>query len=223
MLNGIDFLPAEYWKRRATKRDHYYILAIGGALVIMLFGSIGHESHKASLIRTQLAAVDGEYASVLDKTVEVKRLEDRRKPLAFQAKFFSLLRARASFSRALVAIATSCPPHVSLTDITFKREQPNIPTDRKPPSIRSAQTTELSPEAARSEQLDRYSKDREWSRVSLHIGGVAETGPDVTLLVERLQREDCFQDVTFNLSDDATPGPVPLRKFTIQLSLTKVF
>ena len=221
MVTGVDFLPAEYWKRRASQRDQYYLLAIGGALILLLVGSFGHETHKANLIRTQLAGIEAEYKDVLNQAVEVQNLEERRAPLAFDAKCYSLLRAHPSVSRTLVAVATSCPPHVTLRSITIKQVHIAPADETRTGASRFAVPAQRSAQEIRQEQLERFAKEREQTRLSLQIDGVSATDPDVTELVARLERSECFASVTFTVSENPSTGSVELRKFTINC-LTKV-
>jgi Tfp pilus assembly protein PilN len=221
MVTGVDFLPAEYWKRRASRRDQYYLLAIGGALILLLIASFGHETRKASLIRMQLAAADAEYQDALSQAAEVQRLEERRVPLAFDAEFYALLRAYPSVSRTLVAVASSCPPHVTLKSVALRSVREST-SDAPKSAGRSKPSAPSTGPAARREQLDRFAKDRQHTRLSIQIDGVSATDPDVTDLVARLERSECFSSVTFTVSENASTGPIELRKFTIQCWLTKV-
>ncbi len=222
MVTGVDFLPGEYWKRRASQRDQFYLLAIGGALILLLLGSIGHETRKTGLIRQQLRSVDNEYQSVLDQMADVQRLEERQAPLAFNARFYALLRAHPSLSRVLAASAASCPPRLTLNTISVRGIHIADAEQKKSRGGPAEPAVAASAAAARREQLDRFAKEREHTRFTLHIVGVAETDLDVVSFVDRLERSECVTDLTFNVSEDSSSRTSELRKFTIQCRLTKV-
>ena len=224
MVTGVDFLPAEYWKRRASQRDQVYLLAIGGALLILLLGSLGHETRKTGLIRQQLAGLEREYQNVLEQMEEVKRLESRRAPMAFDAKAYSLLRAHPSLSRVMVAVAASCPPHLTLSSINLRGVQVVPPDPTNASSGRRGSSSGAGGAGeTQNDQLERFAREREQTRYSLIIVGVAETDIDIVKLVERLEQSGCFtEEPTFSVADNPSNGPVELRKFTIQCVLTKV-
>jgi len=222
MVTGVDFLPAEYWKRRASQRDQYVLLAIVIGIILLLVASIGHESHKASLVRSQLTSVEGDYKDALEQAAEVKRMEDRRAPMAFDAKLYSLLRAHPSFSRALVAVATSCPSHVTLGNVSIRGTTAPASDSRKNPTRASSDSTPRSTEELRTEQLARFTRDREQTRLLLHIEGTSNASPDVVEFVKRLERSECFANITFSVSEASSARNLDLQRFTIQCWLTKV-
>jgi Tfp pilus assembly protein PilN len=223
-VKEIDFLPSEYWKRRASQRDQWYLMGIGVALLVLLLGSIVHESRQAASVSAQLSSVETEYKDVLGQLAAVQRLEESRTPLAFDALFYSLIRAHPSFSRALVAIATSCPPNLTLNTIRIKPGR-SASIDPKTLGASTRQPAEGAGTLASDllvEKLQRFASDREYTQFSLDIVGVAESDLEVAELIERLEKAACFTEVQLGSSGDKPAGVSELREFVIQCRLAKV-
>lgn len=223
-VTEIDFLPAEYWKRRASQRDQWYLMGIGVALLVLLLGSIVHESRKVASVRAQLSSVETEYKDVLEQLGEVQRLEESRAPLAFDARFYSLLRAHPSLSRSLAAVATSCPPRLTLNTIRVKpfrsayiEPKPAMAISRQPTGGASSIAADLL-----VEKLERFASDREQTQFSVEITGVAESDLDVAELIERLEKAACFSEVQLKSSNERSAGVSELREFFVQCRLAKV-
>lgn len=224
-MTEIDFLPAEYWKRRASQRDQWYLLAIGAASLILLLARFVHESNNAAQLRTQLESVESEYKDMLVLLEEVKRLEDMRAPLALDAKFYSLLRARPSLSRAMVALATSCPTRLTLSTIRMKTVTAARSEQKEPGAGgRATSTSGAASVDPLVEQFERFATQREFSRVTIELSGVAESDLELAEFMERLENAGCFTEVALNKSADSpTAGVSDLREFTLQCRLVEIF
>lgn len=225
-MTEIDFLPVEYWKRRASQRDQWYLLGIGAASLVLLLASFVHESSNAAQLRAQLNSMEIEYQDVSVHVEQVKQLENTRTPLAFDAKLHTLLRARPSLSRAMVALATSCPSRLTLNAIRLKTvtvarpEQKSATTAGRGTTSTNA-TSSVDPLV---EQLGRFATQRELSRVTIELTGVAESDLELAEFMERLENAGCFTEVALgNSTDSPSPGVSDLREFKIQCRLLEVF
>jgi len=225
-MTEIDFLPVEYWKRRASQRDQWYLLGIGAASLALLLASVVHESREAGQLRAQLKSVEGEYQDVSAHVEEVERVKHARAPLAFDAKFHNLLRARPSLSRAMAALATSCPNRLTLTAIRLKTVTVARAESKAPATVgRGATgTNTLSPAEQLAEQLARFTTQRELSRIMIELTGMAESDLELSEFMERLENAGSFTDVTLgNSADSLSPGASELREFKILCRVAEVF
>jgi Tfp pilus assembly protein PilN len=225
-MTEIDFLPVEYWKRRASQRDQWYLLGIGAASLALLLASVVHESSDAGQLRAQLKSVETEYEDASAHVEEVERVKLARAPLAFDARFHSLLRARPSLSRAMAALATSCPPRLSLTAVRLKTATVARAESKAPGTggRGTAGTSTMSPAEQLNEQLGRFATQRELSRVLIELTGVAESDLELSDFMEQLENAGCFTDVTLgNSADSLSPGVSELREFKILCRLVEVF
>src|SRR5262245_27488147 len=136
----IDFLPTEYWKRRQSRRDQVYLLAIGLASLFPLLSSFLHESNNAAELSAKMNKLEVEYRETMSQVEQVERLKNQCAPMAFDARFHALLRARPSLSRAVAAIATSCPPHLTLQSVRIRQVR-LIKTTPAPPSTPASSTS----------------------------------------------------------------------------------
>ncbi len=224
-MTEIDFLPAEYWNRRQSQRDQWYLLGIGVASLILLLASAFHEAGNASQIRAKLAAVETEYKEALVQVEEVTRLETRRAPLATDAKIHSLLRARPSLSRVAAAIATSCPPRLSLNTVRVRPVKLNRSETKTAVVVAPSPGASAGPGSPDlvAEQLERFQADRDITRLAVELTGIAESDLDVTDLLAGLDKAGCFSEVKV-LSIDFLPiGVLELREFKVHCMLAEVF
>lgn len=225
MATEIDFLPAEYWKKRQSQRDQWYLLGMGLASLFPLLSSFLQESSSIARLRSELAAVESEYHEAAAEVEAVERLKTQCAPLAQDARFYALLRARPSLSRTLAAIAASCPVRVSLST-TRVRPVRTIRPDQKSPAALSRNPVPPAPGASpldpHVEQLERFANDRELTRLSIELSGVAESDLDIAELIERLERAGCFREVNLSTVDFQSAGVVELREFKIQCRLAEV-
>jgi len=224
-MTEIDFLPAEYWKRRASQRDQLYLLAIGAASLVLLLASVVHEASNAAQLRAQLNILETEYQDVSVHVEQVKQLEAKRAPLVFDAKFHTLLRARPSLSRAMVALATSCPSRLTLNAIRVKTTTVARPDPKH--SATAGKATAARPTATGdglAEQLEQFATQRELARVAVELTGVAESDLELAEFMERLENAGCFTEVSLGTSADSpSTGLSELRQFKIQCRLVEVF
>jgi Tfp pilus assembly protein PilN len=225
-MTEIDFLPAEYWKRRASQRDQWYLLGIGAGSIILLLASVVHESSNATQLRAQLSSLETDYHDVQVQVEQLKRLEDARAPLALDAKRHTLLRARPSLSRAMVALTTSCPSRLTLNAIRLKTvttarpDQKIAATVGKGISVNSP-APQLDPLV---EQLGRFKIQRQLNRVTIEVTGVAESDLELAEFMNRLENAGCFTDVELgNSADSLSTGTSELREFKVQCRLEEVF
>jgi Tfp pilus assembly protein PilN len=227
-MTEIDFLPAEYWKRRASQRDQWYLLGIGAASIILLLASLVHETSKAAGVRGQLESMESEFENALGLVEQVKQLDDQRRPLALDAKFHTLLRARPSMSRAMVALATSCPARLTLNSIRVKTAMV-AKSDPKaaPRATRTIPTNPTRPSApvdSTVEQLEQFATRRQSSRVAIELTGVAESDLELAEFMERLENAGCFTEVSLGTAADLpSTSHSELREFKIQCRLVEVF
>jgi Tfp pilus assembly protein PilN len=225
-MTEIDFLPVEYWKRRASQRDQWYLLGIGAAALVLLLAGVVHESSDAAQLRAQLKSVEAEYQDVRVHVEEVERVKLSRAPLAFDAKFHNLLRARPSLSRAMAALATSCPSRLTLTAVRLKTVTVARAEPKTPATVGrgAAGTNAPSPAELLAEQLGRFATQRELSRVTIELTGVAESDLELSEFMERLENAGCFTEVALgNSAASLSPGVSELREFKIQCRLVEVF
>ena len=224
-MTEIDFLPAEYWNHRASQRDRWYILGIGVASLLLLLGDLLNQSRRVEHLRAQLSSLEAQQRDGLEHAAEIQRLEARRSSLASDAKVHSLLRAHPSMSRVMVAMATSCPPHLTVSTI---RVQPTRRASTEPKST-GATAKPPSPASSAKEdelvtaQLERFFADVQQARLSLEITGIAESDLDVTEFIDHLERSDCFAEVTLTNTDAQPAGQSPAREFKIQCELAKAW
>jgi Tfp pilus assembly protein PilN len=222
-MTEIDFLPSEYWKRRQSQRDQWYLLAIGLAALFPLLSSFLHESKCTAQLQRESKEVESAYRNALAQVEEVERLKKQSAPIAVDVRFYSLLRARPSLSRTMTVIATSCPPRVTLNAIRV-RPSKIARTDTKPPGS-VAQSPAASGTAAsdsQTEQLERFAAERESTRLAIELVGIAESDLDVADLIERLESAGCFKEVNLSTVDYQPSGLFELREFKIQCRLTEV-
>lgn len=225
-MTEIDFLPVEYWKRRASQRDQWYLLGIGAASLVLLLASVVHESSNAGQLRAQLNSLETEYQDVSAHVEQVERLKTSRAPLAFDAKFYTLLRARPSLSRAMVALATSCPSRLTLTAIRLKTVTVARPEQKTPATVGrgASATNSAAPVDPLVEQLGRFATQRELSRVTIELTGVAESDLELAEFMERLENAGCFTEVALgNSADSLSPDVSELREFKIHCRLVEAF
>jgi hypothetical protein len=144
--------------------------------------------------------------------------------MALDARFYALLRARPSLSRAVAAIATSCPTHLTLNSLRvrpLKIARPDSKTATLPPRSVLPSSTNV-PADAQLEQLERFAAERESTRLSIELVGVAESDLDVAELIERLESAGCFKEVNLSTVDYQPAGVFELREFKIQCRLAEV-
>jgi Tfp pilus assembly protein PilN len=225
-MTEIDFLPAEYWKRRASQRDQWYLLGIGAASLVLLLASVVHETSKAADLRGQLQSMESEYENTLGLVEQVKQLDDKRRPLAIDAKFHTLLRARPAMSRAMVALATSCPPRLTLNTIRVKTAvvAKSDPAKAAARAAKPNTTGSAAPVDTSLEQLEQFATDRQSSRVAIEMTGVAESDLELAEFMERLENAGCFTEVSLGAATDSpATSHSELREFKIQCRLVEVF
>lgn len=217
-MNEIDFLPAEYWNYRRSQRDQWYLLLIGVATLVLLSGNMLSQSRKVGSLGRQVTSLENARNDAAAEADEVRELEAARTRSAADARRFALLGAHPSLSRVLVTIAASCPDRLSLTSVRVKPERaaandarlsrPFVPT---PSAIAS--------DGGRADQLARFTSDRLHTETAVELVGVAATDLDVTDLIGRLERSDCFAEVTLGSTDAQAAGG--LREFKIQCRLAR--
>ena len=158
----IDFLPADYRSRRASRHDQWYVMGLGAVLLVVLLGSMLHQSREARSLRTQLASLEDSRSDLHAQKTELQRLETRRSELALDAKFYCLLNAHPSLSRVLVAVSASCPPRLALNSIKIwpeKQASPDLRLGRG--NSRSSMSGNAEPpEVQRTEQIKRFGEQR---------------------------------------------------------------
>ena len=221
----IDFLPADYCSRRASRRDQWYVIGLGAVLVVVLLGSMLRESHEVRSLRVQLGSLEVSRSDSQAQRTELQRLEARRAELALDAKFYCLLNAHASVSRVLVALSTCCPPRLTLHTLRLKPVKQNLTegkTGRKAARNSAPEGTEP-PEGLRVELIKRFGEQRMQAGLNLDITGVAEYDiAAVAKLMELLDDSDCFVDVELGNTDDQKASTSSLREFTIHCRLSKL-
>jgi Tfp pilus assembly protein PilN len=225
-MTEIDFLPVEYWNRRASRRDQWYLLGIGVASIVLLMAAVVHESSNSAQLRAQLSSLETEYQDATVYVEEVKRLENTRAPLAFDAKLQTLLRARPALSRAMVGLATSCPSRLTLNAIRLKSVIVAQPEQRTAVAAGrgTSATNSAAPADLRVEHLERFATQRELTRVTIELTGVAESDLELAEFMERLENAGCFTEVALgNSADSPSAGMSELREFKIQCRLLEVF
>jgi hypothetical protein len=223
-VTEIDFLPSEYWKRRQSQRDQWYLLGIGLASLFPLLTSFLHESNAAAALRQELASVDSELREATLQVEGVERLKARCVPLAFDARLYALLRARPSLSRAIAAVAASCPQHLTLDSMRVRPAKLQR-SDPKTPNPRTPATSQLPAQPVvdiQVEQLERFATDREFIRLSIELSGVAESDLDIAELIEHLESAGCFKEVNLATVDYQPAGILELRQFKITCHLAEV-
>jgi Tfp pilus assembly protein PilN len=222
-VSEIDFLPAEYRSRLASRRDQWYVMGLGAVLLAVLLGTMIHLSHQRARLRDQLAVLEGSQSELDAQAEELRRLEARRAELAFDAKFYCLLDAHPASSRVLVAVSTSCPPRLALNTVRVKPEKLAAADPKAPKTYaRFAQPKDESPEAVRTEQLKRFTEERAHTAMTLEITGVAESDLALVELMERLERSDCFAEVKLQTAVDQQASQSAQRAFTVQCRLARV-
>jgi len=219
-VTEIDFLPDEYVQLRLSRRDQWYAIGIAVLVAAILGGSALHQLGREASLKAQLASLAEDRADVEATLKELDKLQKERAELIAKANFYSLLRARPALSRLLAAVAASCPARVTFTDLTVRSvKKPDAAIfskskkKRKPAKRRITDPEEL----LKAEQLERFQAQRLTTQWELQITGLAESDLEVFNLIDRLERTDCFQEVSLDKTADATArGSVPLRAFTIR-------
>ena len=220
-MADIDFLPTEYWKRRATQRDQWYLLGIGASAMILLVGSIVREARESANLRSQLITVETEYADALAEIADAEWLAKRRDSMAADANFHSLIRAHPSLSRALVAVSTSCPLRLTLNSIRIKPDR-SARQEQKPDRVRLSLANAGPAADPGVEQLERFAADSERTIFLVELTGIAESDIEVAELIERLEQSECFADVRLAFTDAQSTGGSNIREFKVQCRLAQV-
>ena len=224
-MTEIDFLPADYRSRRASRRDQWYVIALGAVLLVVLLGSMLHQSHLARTLRAQLASLQDSRSDLQAKRTEVQRLETRRAELASDAKFFCLLGAHPAVSRVLVAVSASCPARLALNTIVLKPDRQAIAESKAVRGAARASTAPSTepPEVLRAEQIKRFGELRAQTGLTLEIEGMAESDLVVAQFMERLEDSDCFARVELGTAVEQQASASSVRDFKIQCRVEKLF
>jgi hypothetical protein len=219
-MTEIDFLPREYWQRRQSHQYQWYLLGLGVACLGLLLASYVHESSRARLLQRQLEEVQEQHRLVMEGAQEIQRLEELRRPLAFESKLYALLRARPAFSRAMAAVSTSCPSRLSLESVRVRPIRLNRSSPKT--GVSSAASAATSNRDSLAEQLERFSAERSSTRIAIELMGRAYSDLEVAEFIERLEAAGCFSDVSLSAVDYQSAGISELREFKIQCRLTEV-
>jgi Tfp pilus assembly protein PilN len=221
-MSEIDFLPAEFFIRRTSLRDQWYLLAIGAVSLLLLLGSMVNQSEHTASLRGQLVSLKKERDDVQALVAEAQQLEGRRRVLASEAEFYALLQAHASVSHLLMTVASSCPRQLSINAIRIKPDKTalaNLKRTVLPEPSQAGGGGAIPDEILRISQIEQLFAERRDTPLALEITGVAESFGDVAELIDQLKKSQCFAQVTMDKDEEAKKDA--LREFRIQCRLEK--
>jgi len=223
MIESIDFLPADYHRRRQRSRKTYWRSAVFFVFILL----VGAGAVRRHLNRCQLEATRDRLQRQADRMVsqlqsadalkaEIRRLETRSAVIA-------MLRYRAASTGILQAVTNTLPRYTRLARIQLGREKITKQIRSRVP--RSRRTGRKSGQADKSsQQLDLEqlkTADRD-TRLFVTLEGIAPDDVAISQYLAALEATGVPQTVQLLFTDRYVDHGLPVRRFEIRLRVRRV-
>lgn len=205
-MRVINFLPDDYLQRRIDRQANLVCLGLAGASVVLLALVTAYTYWNALGTAAERADVDRRYAAASRQIDQLKALEEHKAGLLHKVDLSAALLERVPRSYVLARLANYLPPHTSLTMLTMRVEEVDVP---KPRDASGAAPPKGKDEPVKVKQ------------VKFRLEGLAQTDIEVAEFITRLNADPLFADLDLMFSEEfAYEDAATMRRFQLTLRLS---
>jgi Tfp pilus assembly protein PilN len=130
--SNYSFLPEDYLRRKADMRATIVSMVLFGGMLALVTGAFIVTNRQWSDVRTEEAAISGEYAQEAEKIDQLKKLEATKVALLERADVTVALIERVPRSILMAELINRMPVNVTVTDVTMDSRRIAPPPPPKP-------------------------------------------------------------------------------------------
>jgi hypothetical protein len=217
-MRVINFLPDDYLQRRSVRRANAVCLLLGIGTILALGLVTGLTALRAISAAAECAAMEAQYREAGRKIDQLKQLEDRKSGLLHKVELSTTLLERVPRSHVLARLTNYLPPGTSLTVVTMRAEDVEVPAD----SVAAGTGTPAPPKPG-VKPADPKGKPAtvKVKRIKFRLDGLAKTDVDVAEYLRRLTGDPLFESVDLQFCEGSPyEEGVTMRRFQLSFQLS---
>ena len=224
MIESIDFLPADYHRKRQRSRKTYWRSAVFAVFAMLVgAGAVRQRLNQRKLeaTRDRLQRQADQMISQLQSTDVLKK---QIKRLEIQSELIATLRYQAVPTRILQAVTNTLPKYVRLTRIQWGREKKAQQVRGRVQHLRRSKQKSKKQADKPPQQLD---LEQLWSvnrntQLAVAVEGVAPDDVAISQYLAALQTTGALRSVQLLFTDRYVDRGLSLRRFGIRLLVRRV-
>jgi len=223
MIESIDFLPADYHRKRQRSRKTYWRSAVFVAFVVL----VGAGAFRQHLNRCELEATrDGlqrQADQMISQIQSTDALKEQIRQLETRTELTATLRYQAVPTRILQAVTETLPQYVRLTRIQLGREKF---TQRSSGGVlrlrRGKEKSKQDKKPSVQRVLETLRTANRDTRLFVAVEGVAPDDVAISRYLAALQASGVLQTIQLLFTDRYVDRGLPLRRFGVRLYVRQI-
>jgi Tfp pilus assembly protein PilN len=217
-MQDVSFLPQDYQKRRMTRRSNVISLTLFAIVMTAIIGAYVTTDRQRDEVRAQLDLVNQEFEDAARRLDQLDELRLQKLQIVRKANVTSVLLERISRSLVLAELVNRMPEKVSLINLKFETKV--VRTISRAKTAMDKAREEKKAETAAQSDLPELPVLKP-TVVNIVLIGMAKTDIEVAQYMTRLSRSSMFNDVNLAFSQEAKAQDVPMRKFSVAMTLNQ--
>ena len=215
MADNMSFLPEDYLEKKIARRTNLIFISLFAVVLgtVVAADFVGRRQETAQI--AELADRNKKFEEIHQQFEQLKKLKAKESEMKRKANVTASLKDRVPKSAVFNELINNMPPTLRLTDLDLET--------KKAKSGAKKPRTSIDREKLRKEGTGQTGAKVVPTVVNIDLVGLAPTDVDISEYIGTLNGHPMFDDVALAFVEEFKDNTEVLRKFRIELSLTRDF